>query len=93
VCISYDTNATNVELIGQRTRLTNGCSVRLTGNLVNSQGKGQDKELVVEKCEVVGTCDPDVRNRPIDHLKSLTDLHGLEDVSYSKTVFVCGAFT
>ena len=41
-------------------RLTNGCSVRLTGRLVQSQGKGQAKELQVDKCEVVGTCDPEV---------------------------------
>jgi len=41
-------------------RLTNGCSVRLTGKLVQSQGKGQAKELQVDKCEIVGTCDPEV---------------------------------
>ena len=27
---------------------------------MQSQGKGQEKELQVDKCEVVGTCDPEV---------------------------------
>ncbi|OCH87612.1 asparaginyl-tRNA synthetase [Obba rivulosa] len=38
--------------------LTNGCSVRLTGKLADSPGKGQDKELQVDQVELLGECDP-----------------------------------
>ncbi|TFK46800.1 asparaginyl-tRNA synthetase [Heliocybe sulcata] len=41
-------------------RLTNGCSVRLTGKLCTSPGAGQAKELQVEEAEVVGECDPEL---------------------------------
>ncbi|KAL1742617.1 hypothetical protein HDZ31DRAFT_65807 [Schizophyllum fasciatum] len=36
--------------------LTNGSSVRLTGNLVPSPGSGQAKELQVKSVDVVGAC-------------------------------------
>ncbi|KAF5371611.1 hypothetical protein D9758_003490 [Tetrapyrgos nigripes] len=39
--------------------LTNGASVRLTGLLEESRGAGQDKDLIVEKVEVLGACDPE----------------------------------
>lgn len=41
-------------------RLTNGCSVRLLGDLVQSLGKGQDREFRVQSAEVIGQCNPDV---------------------------------
>ncbi|KAF8654697.1 hypothetical protein AX16_003448 [Volvariella volvacea WC 439] len=40
--------------------LTNGASVQLTGKLVQSPGKGQDKEFLVEDGKVLGTCDPEL---------------------------------
>ncbi len=40
--------------------LTNGASVRLVGNLVDSPAKGQEKEFVVEDVRILGGCDPEV---------------------------------
>ena len=34
--------------------------MRLTGILTQSPGPGQDRELRVETCEVLGGCDPEV---------------------------------
>ncbi|EIN08654.1 asparaginyl-tRNA synthetase [Punctularia strigosozonata HHB-11173 SS5] len=45
--------------------LTNGASVRLTGRLVESLGKGQDRELQVDGVDVIGECDPEVSTYPI----------------------------
>ncbi|KAH8106545.1 asparaginyl-tRNA synthetase [Phellopilus nigrolimitatus] len=39
--------------------LTNGCSVKLRGQLVESPGTRQEKEFRVETAEIVGECDPD----------------------------------
>ncbi|KAK7440970.1 asparaginyl-tRNA synthetase [Stygiomarasmius scandens] len=39
--------------------LTNGASVRLTGRLEKSRGAVQEKDLIVEKVEVLGSCDPE----------------------------------
>ncbi|KAJ7281497.1 asparaginyl-tRNA synthetase [Mycena rebaudengoi] len=48
------------EGFGDRVKeITNGTSVRLRGNLVDSPGAGQDKELQVEQLDILGTCDPD----------------------------------
>jgi asparaginyl-tRNA synthetase len=52
-------------------RLTNGCSVRLTGRLVRSPGSGQHKELVVDECDVVGRCDSGVRTLLVNYLLSI----------------------
>ena len=41
-------------------RLSNGASVRLTGKLAESPGRGQDRELVATSLEVLGDCDPEV---------------------------------
>jgi asparaginyl-tRNA synthetase len=41
-------------------RLTTGTSVRLTGKLIKSLGKGQDCELRVDMVEVLGDCEPEV---------------------------------
>ncbi|KAI5118485.1 hypothetical protein M0805_003517 [Coniferiporia weirii] len=40
-------------------KLTNGCSVKLLGQLVESRGAQQAKEFRVEAAEVVGECDPE----------------------------------
>ncbi|TFL01528.1 hypothetical protein BDV98DRAFT_548024 [Pterulicium gracile] len=40
-------------------RLSNGTAVRLTGQLADSPGKGQAKELKVEQVQVLGECDPE----------------------------------
>lgn len=37
-----------------------GASVRLTGRLMDSPGKGQEKELQVEEVTILGNCDPEV---------------------------------
>ena len=41
-------------------RLTNVASVRLCGDLVDSPGTGQAKELKVAEAEVLGECNPEV---------------------------------
>ncbi|EPQ52046.1 asparaginyl-tRNA synthetase [Gloeophyllum trabeum ATCC 11539] len=41
-------------------RLTNGACVSLTGQLCDSPGKGQSKELQVDEGEVIGECDPEI---------------------------------
>lgn len=46
-------------------RLTAGASVRLTGKLIESLGKGQDCELRVENVEVLGDCEPEVILIPV----------------------------
>ncbi|EJF65820.1 asparaginyl-tRNA synthetase [Dichomitus squalens LYAD-421 SS1] len=40
-------------------QLTNGASVKLRGELVDSRGAGQAKELQVAEAEVLGECDPE----------------------------------
>ena len=40
-------------------RITTGASLAITGDLVPSQGKGQDVELLVEKLEVLGDSNPE----------------------------------
>ena len=42
-------------------RLTNGACVRVSGELLDSPGSGQDKELRVNSVEIMGQCDPAVR--------------------------------
>ena len=43
--------------------MANGASVRMFGSLVDSRGKGQEKELQVDTIAVLGECDPKVRPR------------------------------
>jgi len=76
-------------LIQLDVRLTNGCSVRLTGKLVKSLGSGQEKELIVDECEVMGSCDPEARL-----LKQLVStifdgIVGLLDISYTEAIAFC----
>lgn len=40
-------------------QLTTGASIAANGQLVESQGKGQETEVIVESLEVLGTSDPD----------------------------------
>jgi hypothetical protein len=42
-------------------RLTMGSSVKATGKLVKSLGKGQAFEFNARNVEILGTCDPEVR--------------------------------
>ena len=49
-------NNFNEEFLKQ---LTTGASISASGQLVESQGKGQETELIVESLEVLGTSDPD----------------------------------
>ncbi|KIJ38891.1 hypothetical protein M422DRAFT_258298 [Sphaerobolus stellatus SS14] len=39
--------------------LVTGASVRLTGRLIESPGKGQERELQVEDVQILGECDPE----------------------------------
>lgn len=39
--------------------INTGASVKITGTLVESQGKGQKIEIKVEKIEILGKCDPE----------------------------------
>ncbi len=68
-------------------RLTTGCAVQATGNLVESPAKGQRVELKVDKIEVVGWADPETYPlqkkrhsfeflRSISHLRSRTNALG-----------------
>jgi asparaginyl-tRNA synthetase len=40
--------------------LSTGVSVRLTGKLIDSPGKGQERELQVEEVVILGECDAEV---------------------------------
>ncbi|KAI4293957.1 asparaginyl-tRNA synthetase [Schizophyllum commune Loenen D] len=58
--ISDGSNAKGIQAVFPNTLdvkdLTNGSSVRLTGNLVSSPGSGQAKELQVKAVDVLGAC-------------------------------------
>ena len=41
-------------------RITTGAALRIEGNLITSQGKGQTVELVADKIEILGDCDPEI---------------------------------
>jgi asparaginyl-tRNA synthetase len=40
-------------------RIVTGVSLKATGELVASQGQGQETELIVDTLEILGDCDPD----------------------------------
>lgn len=74
-------------------RLNTGTSVRLSGKLIESLGKGQDYELRVQNVEVLGDCDPEVisiASPPVLHCHSFF-AHILE-ISYSKERPFSGIF-
>ena len=67
--------------------LTTGCSVRVTGNVVESQGKGQRFEIQAQEVELIGLSDPETyplqkkRHTPeflreIAHLRPRTNTFG-----------------
>ena len=41
-------------------KINTGASIKVNGNLVESQGKGQSIEIQVEKIEILGECDPEL---------------------------------
>jgi len=50
-------------------RITSGAGISIYGTLIESQGKGQNVELIAEKVEILGDCDPEtypiqLKNRP-----------------------------
>ena len=69
-------------------KITTGCSVRITGELVESQGKGQSVEVVAKSVEVVGWVDDPEKYpmqakrhsveylREVAHLRPRTNLIG-----------------
>ena len=68
-----DNNVNNYE--SEVIKLTTGCSVRITGTLVPSQGKGQTFEIQATEVEVLGWVDdPDTYPMPmkrhtVEHLR------------------------
>ena len=46
-------------------RITTGAAVHIKGNLVESQGKGQDVEIQVSSIEVLGEADPELVSKTI----------------------------
>ncbi len=61
-------------------RITPGASLRITGSLVESLGKGQKVEVKASAVEVLGDCDPEVyplqlKNRPsLEYLREVAHL-------------------
>lgn len=61
-------------------KLTAGCSISMTGEVVESQGKGQDFELQVTQIDVIGWVDdPDTypmaaKRHSIEHLREIAHL-------------------
>ncbi len=61
-------------------RLTSGASLKVTGKLIASQGKGQKVEVYADNIEVLGDCDPEkyplqLRNRPsLEYLREKAHL-------------------
>ena len=45
---------------GEILKLQTGCSIKATGTLAASPGKGQKVELKAEEIEVLGWADPDI---------------------------------
>ncbi|EJC98190.1 asparaginyl-tRNA synthetase [Fomitiporia mediterranea MF3/22] len=64
--------------------LSNGCSVKLRGTLVESPGAGQDREFRVETAKIVGKCDPDAypiqkQTLSVDYLRDQCHLRARTD--------------
>ena len=53
--VVVDLDKTDVDTIK---RITTGAGISITGQLIESQGKGQTVELVAEKIDILGDCDP-----------------------------------
>ncbi|KDQ58723.1 hypothetical protein JAAARDRAFT_155325 [Jaapia argillacea MUCL 33604] len=65
-------------------RLTNGACVRLSGQLCDSPGKGQVRELRVEAGDVLGECDPEEypiqkQSLPVEYLRDKCHLRARTD--------------
>lgn len=52
----------NDAVLNSLNNISTGASVRITGDLIKSPGKSQDRELRVEEIEALGLCDPSVRS-------------------------------
>jgi asparaginyl-tRNA synthetase len=73
-------------------RLTNGTAVRLTGNLIQSPGRGQEWELVVQEggrnaIEILGDCDIDVGVLSSRLVSVITDCLP-KDISYPEEIVI-----
>ncbi|MBC8034933.1 MAG: asparagine--tRNA ligase, partial [Chitinophagaceae bacterium] len=61
-------------------RITNGASLKVTGELVESMGKGQKAEIKATAIEILGDCDGDkyplqLKNRPsLEYLREIAHL-------------------
>ncbi|KAJ7224305.1 hypothetical protein GGX14DRAFT_557185 [Mycena pura] len=49
----------NEQLMERVKDITNGTSLHVRGTIAKSPGSGQDKELLVDKVEILGVCDPE----------------------------------
>ena len=58
-CVGNLQVVVNDEVIGEETRrlITTGAALRILGDLVESQGKGQETEVIATEVEVLGACD------------------------------------
>ena len=65
-------------------RLATGMSVRLTGKLIESLGKGQECELRVEEVEVLGDCEPEVIITPVFSISLSPFFTHILEISNSK---------
>ena len=61
-------------------RITTGAGISITGLLIESQGKGQNVELVAETIDILGDCDPEtypiqLKNKPsLEYLREIAHL-------------------
>ncbi|KAG6336386.1 hypothetical protein ID866_2706 [Astraeus odoratus] len=72
----------------QLSGLTNGASVRVSGSLVESRGRGQARELQVDSIAVLGECDPETypiqkQALPVDYLRDHAHLRARTDTNAS----------
>ncbi|KAG2143075.1 hypothetical protein DEU56DRAFT_793379 [Suillus clintonianus] len=66
--------------------LTNGASVRICGNLVQSLGRGQSYELQVDAVDVLGECNPEAypiqkQALPVEFLRDNAHLRARTDIN------------
>lgn len=81
-CMASIQAVVDMNKVGEATlkRITNGAALSVTGKLVQSQGKGQAVEVIVDELEILGDCDGEkyplqLKNRPgLDYLREIAHL-------------------
>ncbi len=75
--VVVDMEKTDADIIR---RITTGAGISITGQLIESQGKGQTVELVADVIEILGDCDPEtypiqLKNKPsLEYLREIAHL-------------------